>query len=56
MPEPGPKYAFTHDDLSVYERIDPDQFPNHDDVDSEVAELVIADDGKRGTYPYPRPR
>jgi hypothetical protein len=44
MSQPGPKYAFTQDDLSVYERIDPDQFPDYDDVDSTVAEAVIADD------------
>ena len=47
MSQPGHKYAFTTDDLSVYERIDPDQFPNHDKVDSTVAEAVIADDRAR---------
>lgn len=34
MPERGAKYAFSHDDLSVYERIDPDEFPDFDQVDS----------------------
>lgn len=31
-----PKWVFSHDDLSVYERIDPDEFPNYDEVDSRV--------------------
>lgn len=44
MSQPGAKYVFTTDDLSAYERIDPETFPPHDHVDSEVAEQVIADD------------
>lgn len=43
MSQPGVKYAFAADDLSVYERVDPDQFPNHDNVDSTVAEAIIAE-------------
>ena len=29
-----PRYAYTKDDLSVYERIDPDEFRDYDRVDS----------------------
>lgn len=29
-----PRYVFTRDDLSLYERIDPDEFESFDDVDS----------------------
>jgi hypothetical protein len=36
-----PKYAFSHDDLSVYERIDPHEFPDFDEADSVVVEQVI---------------
>lgn len=55
MSQPGAKYAFTTEDLSVYERIDPDQFPNHDNVDSTVAELVIAQvSTSTGLHPGPR--
>lgn len=38
MPEPRPKYAFSADDLSIYERIDPDEFPDYDEVDSRTVE------------------
>lgn len=29
-----PKLVFITDDLAAYERIDPDEFPNYDEVDS----------------------
>lgn len=38
MSEPDPypnKYAFVREDLAVYERVDPDIFPDYDQVDSE---------------------
>jgi len=34
MSQPGAKYVFSTEELSVYERIDPDQFDNYDEVDS----------------------
>lgn len=35
MTEPAPdRRAFIHDDLSMYERISPDEFPDYDDIDS----------------------
>lgn len=54
-----PKWVFSHDDLSVYERADPDEFPDYDDVDSRQ----IVDQGspegpvsvfRAGPFPYPR--
>lgn len=33
-----PKYVFVQEDLSAYERIDPRDFPDYDDVDSRVIE------------------
>lgn len=41
MPPPGPKWVFSTEDLSVYERLDPDQFDNFDHVDS----TTIAESG-----------
>lgn len=36
MSAPTPRRAFTTDELSVYERVDPDDFPDYDHVDSRV--------------------
>lgn len=30
----APRWVFSHDDMSIYERIDPAEFPDYDDVDS----------------------
>lgn len=38
MTDPQPKFVFIQEDLSAYERIDPDAFPNYDEVDSRVIE------------------
>lgn len=35
MTEPAPhRLAFITDDLSMYERADPDEFPDYDEIDS----------------------
>lgn len=34
MSEQPPRYVFSHDDLSFYERVNPDEFPSYDEVDS----------------------
>lgn len=35
-PDERPKLVFSHDDLSFYERIDPDEFDDFDEVDSRT--------------------
>lgn len=46
MSETTPRRVFTTDDLSVYERPDPDEFPDYDDVDSTPFE----DPGEPGAH------
>lgn len=41
--------AFSHDDLSIYERLDPAEFPDFDEVDSR-------DVGEPGGWLDPRGR
>lgn len=38
MPEPAPRRVFITDDLAAYERIQADEFPDYDDVDSTSIE------------------
>lgn len=59
--EPTPsKYAFATDDLSMYERIDPAEFPDYDAVDSrDVAERGAPSQARmvvdaEGVRPYDR--
>lgn len=44
--DPTPqKWAFASDDLSIYERVDPEEFPHYDDIDSrDVAEARMVID------------
>jgi hypothetical protein len=45
MAEPTPRRVFVTDDLSAYERIGVDEFPDYDEIDSTSIEDSGAPDG-----------